>query len=230
MNIGKEICNELKAVRRRIAEENGIPLEMPECTHQGPCPGTCPHCEQELRQLETALADRLRLGKAATVAGLALGLAVGNVHGANGMQNTVYGHEDSAPRYSALRTQDTEPIKVTGTILDEKSKEPIPLVYVVFKQADTVILCAVTDWDGIFKAELPEGEYDIDLMFIGYYRKNIKVNITRANRKLGDIMLTPSATLLDGVVVIEHGQPLIEMDPYGSTQHMEIEGVKVNVR
>lgn len=75
MNRGKEICNELKAVRRSIAEENGITMETPECLHQGPCPGTCPRCEQELRQLESALADRLRMGKVATVAGLALGLA-----------------------------------------------------------------------------------------------------------------------------------------------------------
>ena len=29
---GKDVCKELKAVRKRIAEENGIELEIPECT------------------------------------------------------------------------------------------------------------------------------------------------------------------------------------------------------
>ena len=75
MNRGKTICNQLKEVRKHIAEENGIPLEMEECTYKGECRGTCPRCEAEVRYLENALAERLRIGKVATVAGLALGLA-----------------------------------------------------------------------------------------------------------------------------------------------------------
>lgn len=62
-------------MRKRIAEENGIPLEIKECTYQGPCRGTCPRCEAEVRYLENSLARMLRMGKVATVAGLALGLA-----------------------------------------------------------------------------------------------------------------------------------------------------------
>ncbi len=75
MNRGKVICKELKAVRKRIAEENNIPLEIKECTYEGPCRGTCPRCEAEVRYLENSLAHRLKMGKVATVAGLALGLA-----------------------------------------------------------------------------------------------------------------------------------------------------------
>ena len=75
MTRGKNICKQLKEVRKRIAEENDIPLEIKECTYKGECRGTCPRCEAEVRYLENALADRLRLGKVATVAGLALGLA-----------------------------------------------------------------------------------------------------------------------------------------------------------
>lgn len=72
---GKNICKQLKAVRQRIAEENHIPLEQRECTYEGPCRGTCPRCEAEVQYLERALAHRLKLGKAATVAGLSLSLA-----------------------------------------------------------------------------------------------------------------------------------------------------------
>ena len=75
MTRGKNICNQLKEVRKRIAEENNIPLEIEECTYKGECRGTCPRCEAEVRYLENALANRLKLGKVATVAGLALGLA-----------------------------------------------------------------------------------------------------------------------------------------------------------
>lgn len=72
---GKKICNQLKAVRRQIADENGIPYEQHECTHEGDCRGTCPRCEAEVRYLEQALTRKLLMGKAATVAGLSLSLA-----------------------------------------------------------------------------------------------------------------------------------------------------------
>ena len=75
MTRGKNICNELKAVRHRIAEENDIPLEIRECTYKGECLGTCPRCEAEVQYLERELEKRIRLGKVATVAGVALGLA-----------------------------------------------------------------------------------------------------------------------------------------------------------
>ena len=44
MTHGKNICNQLKEVRKRIAEENDIPLETEECTYKGKCRGTCPRC------------------------------------------------------------------------------------------------------------------------------------------------------------------------------------------
>ena len=77
MTRGKNICNQLKEVRKRIAEENDIPLEIKECTYKGECRGTCPRCEAEVRYLENALADKLKFGKVATIAGLSLGLAAG---------------------------------------------------------------------------------------------------------------------------------------------------------
>ena len=77
MSRGKNICNQLKEVRKRIAEENGIPLEVKECTYKGECRGTCPRCEAEVRYLENALANKLKFGKVATIAGLSLGLAAG---------------------------------------------------------------------------------------------------------------------------------------------------------
>lgn len=67
-NKGKQICNYLKEVRRRVAEENDIRLEQHECTFKGECSGTCPRCEAEVRYLEAELGKRMRLGKAASVA------------------------------------------------------------------------------------------------------------------------------------------------------------------
>ena len=75
MKRGKRICSELKAVRRRIADENGIELHQDECKHTGDCLGTCPKCEAEVRYLEQALTQRVATGHIATVAGLTLSLA-----------------------------------------------------------------------------------------------------------------------------------------------------------
>jgi len=43
-----------------------------ECTHEGDCRGTCPYCESEVRYLERELSKRRALGKAVTVAGIAV--------------------------------------------------------------------------------------------------------------------------------------------------------------
>ena len=72
MNPGKNRCEYLKEIRKRIATENNIPLEQRECTFKGECSGTCPFCETELRYLEKELHKRKTLGKAVTVAGIAL--------------------------------------------------------------------------------------------------------------------------------------------------------------
>ena len=72
---GKDICAYLKEVRRHVADENNIPLEQHECTYDGPCDGTCPRCEAEVKYLEHELHRRMTLGKAAAVAGVAMSLA-----------------------------------------------------------------------------------------------------------------------------------------------------------
>ena len=71
---GKQTCKILKEIRKQIAEENDIKLVIEECTYQGDCIGTCPKCEEEVRYLERELEKRQRMGKAAIVAGLSVGL------------------------------------------------------------------------------------------------------------------------------------------------------------
>lgn len=63
MNIHKEKCKRLKAIRKRLADGLGIDLKQRECTFEGECRGTCPKCRQEEEALNRAL-----LGKAAAVA------------------------------------------------------------------------------------------------------------------------------------------------------------------
>ena len=72
MKKGRRTCEILKDVRRKVAQENDIPLVERECTHEGDCRGTCPYCEAEVRYLERELSKRRALGKAVAVAGIAV--------------------------------------------------------------------------------------------------------------------------------------------------------------
>jgi len=84
MKKGKRTCEVLKDVRRRVAQENDIPLTERECTYEGECRGTCPYCESEVRYLEQELQRRLSLGKAVTVAGIAMSsLIMSGCHNSN---------------------------------------------------------------------------------------------------------------------------------------------------
>ena len=71
---GKDKCKALKEIRRQIAETNDIPYVVSQCTHKGDCKGTCPKCEAELKYLERELARRQKVGKAAAVVGISMGV------------------------------------------------------------------------------------------------------------------------------------------------------------
>ncbi len=73
---GKEKCRILKEIRAEIAKANDIEWVVSECKHQGNCKGTCPKCEQEVRQLEDALAKREALGKTVAVVGISASIAL----------------------------------------------------------------------------------------------------------------------------------------------------------
>lgn len=71
MERGKRTCSVLKDIRQQIADANGIKYAPRECHHEGPCAGTCPACEAEVRYLEEQLAVRRMLGKAVVLTGIA---------------------------------------------------------------------------------------------------------------------------------------------------------------
>ena len=58
MNAGKEMCEVLKSMRKKIAEQYGLVYEPTECNHEGSCQGTCPRCDAELRDLQRQLEEK----------------------------------------------------------------------------------------------------------------------------------------------------------------------------
>ena len=167
-NRGKSVCEELKAVRRRIAAENGIELEIPECTYEGPCKGTCPRCESEVRFLENELARRIRMGKVATVAGLALTLGV---TGSAAAQST---EPATVPPSHERQTGDCE---VTGVVVDARSREPLPFVSVMLYKDTAKAMVVTTDFDGRYRFNVQRGNYTLVVRSVGYneYRREVKV-------------------------------------------------------
>ena len=183
MTRGKNICKQLKEVRKRIAEENGIPLEMEECSYKGECRGTCPRCEAEVRYLENALAERLRIGKVATVAGLALGLAA--TAQAQAPQNDTVPLRDKA----TVRQIECRGM-LKGKVLDKKTQEPIPFCNVVVKQGGKQVRGAATDFDGVYVIKpMRWGKYTIEIRAVGYKPLESEVEITKEDFTILDVSL-----------------------------------------
>ena len=55
MKQGKDICEKLKQIRQKVAQENGIDYTPAACENDGDCSGTCPACEKEVELLEEEL-------------------------------------------------------------------------------------------------------------------------------------------------------------------------------
>lgn len=181
MNRGKNICKELKAVRKQIAEENGIPLEIPECTYKGPCKGTCPRCESEVRYLENALAERLRIGKVASVAGIALTLASPAVATAQSADSVTVppSHE-----------RQTGMCELTGVVVDARSREPLPFVSVMLYKDTTKAMVVQTDFDGRYHFSVRGGRYDLEVKCVGYntYRREVVVKRSKENQGVMELV------------------------------------------
>ncbi len=218
-NRGKDICKELKAVRKRIAEENGIDLEIPECTYHGPCKGTCPRCESEVRFLENALAQKIRMGKVATVAGLALTLGVTASAAA---QSTT-----TAPVDTTCIHQNMRLVRVEGVVMDNVTKEVMPFVNIVVKKDGKAVNGAGTDFDGKFKLDLMEGEYEFLISTVGYALKRFPVKVP------GDMPLKAielESTSVEMMGMVDYKVPVIDIGASGVTSGAEIDGVQLRIQ
>ena len=227
MTHGKNICNQLKEVRKRIAEENDIPLEIEECSYKGECRGTCPRCEAEVRYLENALADRLRLGKVATVAGLALGLATTTAQAAE--CNPAI--PSKVPPIVKESVHVADSITIKGTVVDSKTNEPLPFVTITIADSNGTTTVTRSDFDGNFSVSVPRGDYSLTINTLGYAKYVVLEDHYNENRTLPTIKLECTVEMLEGVVsIIEDKQPVIEIGPNGASQYLEKDGVKVIVR
>ena len=74
MDKSKITCETLKAIRKQVADANGIVYTPAKCDFEGVCTGTCPACESEREYIEKQLSLKRKAGKIVKIAGLVTSL------------------------------------------------------------------------------------------------------------------------------------------------------------
>jgi len=140
MTRGRKVCNTLKEIRRQIAVKNEIEYSTTDCHFEGDCQGTCPKCEAELKYIENELHKRKLAGKAATVAGISLGLA-----GAFSACNAPQPQQTDTPTIPKLEmVADTINLKTR-----QELEQSLPIPGIVDAEVDQGFIS--TEWDSIRK-------------------------------------------------------------------------------
>lgn len=74
MDKSKITCETLKAIRKQVADANGIVYTPAKCDFEGVCTGTCPACESEREYIENQLSLKRKAGNLVKIAGLVTSL------------------------------------------------------------------------------------------------------------------------------------------------------------
>ena len=125
-------------------------------------------------------------------------------------------------------TRSAQKVKISGHVVDSVMQENYPLVYIdVYAiQGDSVVAETHTNFDGNFQLWIPAGEYVLKFSTVGAYSKTVSVAASK-DTKLNTVEMVAK----DPFFYESFPSGLqMEMDPYGATQKMEVEGVRVIVR
>ena len=98
----------------------------------------------------------------------------------------------------SLQAQDFE---IKGTVQDENGSN-LPFANVFFFQDTTMIQGRITDENGAFDVQLPQGNYQLKITFVGYEDYQQDISVTQ-NQSLSPIGLAPSSMQLNEVMVTE---------------------------
>ena len=103
---------------------------------------------------------------------------------------------------------------ISGKVIDQTTKQILPYVSIVIKDAENVVLTGgITNDEGTFQIEkIPAGENTIEVQFIGYKTYSRKITFTRKNTKhnFGTIALAEDTSQLDEVVVVAETSTVVQ--------------------
>ena len=208
---GKQICKALKEIRLNIAKSNDIDYIPAECNHRGDCSGTCPQCEKEMRYIEQQLLRRQTLGKAAVVAGLALGatsIAPAMAQTYHNVPKVEQSKEELKPVDCA--PNDTAAIIVRGTVIDE-TNEPLigAMIHVLDEKGKITKLGTATDYYGQFAIRVSKGS-KVQISYVGY--KTVTTKFTEPEENL--VIEMEEDDILLGAVFIKEWMHDADADIY----------------
>lgn len=163
MDKGRKICDVLKAVRKKIADMNGITYEPRVCHYEGHCSGTCPACEAERKYIEDELSLRERMGKAVCVTGVAIGILAApcNAYAQVSSTATPVNHEAIAPD----SVSESEQVTIRGCVKEADGAPLIGAIIAINKHP-----FAVADVEGNFSVKVPR-DSALRLQYVGYKDK-----------------------------------------------------------
>ena len=169
-----------------------------------------------MRYLENAIADRLSIGKAATIAGLALGLATT----VQAQAVDTIAVKPSAPSDSSHAVLATGTMK--GTVRDSKTKELIPFAVVELQRDGKHVAGMQTDLDGIFTFKsLKAGEYTISVNYEGCKPVERIITVKPVGFTVAVIDLRADSSS------INIGRPVIEIEgDFGESDGIMIGGIQ----
>ena len=100
-----------------------------------------------------------------------------------------------------------------GTIIDAKTKEPLPFANVIAKQDGKQVLVGVSDFDGVYTIKpLPVGKYDLEVRSVGYATYlQTGINVKASGFTVVDVELKSEAVALEAVEIVESKVPVIEI-------------------
>ena len=115
-----------------------------------------------------------------------------------------------------------------GTIIDAKTKEPLPFANVIAKQDGKQVLVGVSDFDGIYTIKpLAVGKYDLEVRSVGYATYlQTGISVKASGFTVVDVELKSEATVLEAVEVVESKVPVIEIGTPESGARISDEDIK----
>ncbi len=116
---------------------------------------------------------------------------------------------------------------IKGTVVDPKTKEPVPFANVVAKQDGKQIRGTQTDFDGNFTIKpLNVGKYDIEVSCVGY-NKYVRqaLDVKASGFTVCNIDLTSASTTLEEVVITEEKVPVLDIGAAESGQRLSTDDI-----
>ena len=117
-------------------------------------------------------------------------------------------------------------VSITGTIIDIQTQEPLPFVNVVVKYGNGTVKGTTTDLDGNFALRgVPAGEYTIIVSSVGYGKLEQRITVPSNGARVLNIAMSPTASKLEEVQILESKVPVIEIGAPESGARMSADDI-----